>query len=68
MSGQRRGTQIEGYTFAPGESEEIEALSAMGSVLSGCVPAQTEARFTREALRSLIALAALRLVRHNSAT
>jgi predicted permease len=25
MSGQRRGTEIEGYTFAPGESQEIEA-------------------------------------------
>jgi len=31
------------------------------------VPARSEARFTREALRAVIALAAYRLVQHNRA-
>lgn len=52
----------------PATAEELQALHAMSSLLSGCVPARSEARFTREALRAVIALAALRLVRHNSGT
>ena len=51
----------------PATAEEHEALRALSPSLSGCVPARTEARFTREALRAVIALAALRLVRHNMA-
>src|SRR5688500_3265799 len=50
----------------PASAEEMEALRAMGGLLSGCVQSGTEARFTREALRAVIALAAYRLVRHNS--
>jgi len=51
----------------PATAEEVEALRAMSAVLSGCVPARSEARFTREALRAVIALAAYRLVQHNRA-
>jgi hypothetical protein len=51
----------------PATAEEVAALRAMSAVLSGCVPARSEARFTREALRAVIALAAYRLVQHNRA-
>jgi hypothetical protein len=51
----------------PATPEETQALRAMSARLSGCVPAGSEARFTREALRAIIAAAAYRLVRHNQA-
>lgn len=51
----------------PASAEEFEALRTMSGLLSGCVQAGSQARFTREALRAVIALAAYRLVQHNQA-
>lgn len=47
--------------------EELEALKAMVGVLPTCVPEGQKPEFTREALRSLFALAAYRLHAHNLA-
>lgn len=45
--------------------EELEVLKAMVGVLPTCVPEGQKPEFTREALRSLFALAAYRLYAHN---
>jgi hypothetical protein len=50
----------------PDSRDEYDALVAMSPVLSGCTP-RGQARFTREALRAIIALAAYRLVTYSSA-
>jgi hypothetical protein len=48
----------------PASVEELESLRALGPTLSRCVPDGGQARFTREALRAVIALASYRLYRH----
>ena len=50
----------------PATSAEYDAIVALGPVLSGCLPANSKSRFTREALRALLALCANRLAHHNS--
>ncbi|WP_265570534.1 hypothetical protein [Sphingomicrobium nitratireducens] len=45
--------------------EELAAFKTLAPVLPTCVPADAKAEFTREGLRSLIALAAYRLYAHN---
>jgi hypothetical protein len=49
-----------------GSKGELEALAGVGPTVSGCIPAKTEAKFTRESLRALIALGAYRLATHNA--
>lgn len=49
----------------PATAQEHAALVQLGSTLSRCVPANSQSRFTRDALRALIALGALRLALHN---
>ena len=50
----------------PASGEEKEALKAVGSALSACVPNGSTARFNAPGLRSLLALAAYRLAAHNA--
>jgi hypothetical protein len=50
----------------PATSEELAALKAIGSTVSGCIPKGTRAEFTRDGLRALLALAAYRLAIHNA--
>lgn len=49
----------------PATVEEHGAIQALGGTLGKCVPASSTSRFTKESLRALIALGALRLARHN---
>jgi hypothetical protein len=52
----------EGLLSSPAaSSQELDQLRSMSETLSGCAPAGSETRMTREALRSLVALAAYRL-------
>lgn len=46
-------------------AEELDALKALSGALSGCVPQGSQSKFTREALRALIATGAYRLAMHN---
>ncbi|MBA3512120.1 hypothetical protein [Sphingomonas sp.] len=50
----------------PATAAEYDAIVALGPVLGGCLPANSKSRFTREALRALLALGANRLAQHNS--
>ena len=50
----------------PGTQSELDALKALGPTVSNCLPAKTQANFTRESLRALIAVGAYRLAAHNS--
>ncbi|MBW0144919.1 hypothetical protein [Sphingomicrobium clamense] len=45
--------------------EEMTALKALAGVLPTCVPEGQQPKFTREALRAIIALSAYRLYAHN---
>ena len=49
----------------PATVDEHGAIKALGPTLGNCVPANSQSRFTRESLRALIALGALRLAQHN---
>jgi hypothetical protein len=50
----------------PATDEESEAFKALGPIVSACVPKDTKAEFTPDALRALLALGAYRLAMHNS--
>lgn len=47
--------------------EELEALKALAPVMPTCVPVGQQPKFTREALRSVFAIAAYRLYAHRAA-
>ena len=52
----------------PATDEELAAIRAMAPTLSGCVPANSKSEFTRESLRSLLALGAYRLAAYNASS
>jgi len=49
-----------------GSDAELDALRAVGSSVSKCLPAKTKSSFTRESLRALVSLAAYRLATFNA--
>lgn len=50
----------------PASSGEAAAFAAMGTTLSGCVPAKSELEFSYQSIRALLALGAWRLAMHNA--
>lgn len=62
----RRDTRGVGRLLAtkPGSEAELADIGALKSVMAGCVPAGSQARFSRWTLRPLLALALYRLARH----
>ncbi len=55
------------FATAPASREEAAAIRTVTPSLAGCIPAGATGEFTRPAIRSLLALAAWRLVHHNLA-
>ncbi|MBX3562120.1 MAG: hypothetical protein KF780_09950 [Sphingomonas sp.] len=55
------------FATAPASAEEAAAVRAITPHIAGCLPAGSTGEFNRPAIRSMLALAAYRLVQHNAA-